>query len=67
MKGEKVIVSSQHGLRNGKSLLTSLITFYNELSSLVGEGRTVDVVYLDFRKAFDILIEKLRKYRLSGL
>ena len=49
------------------SCLTNLRAFYNEISSLVGEGREPDVMYLDFSKAFstvyhNILIDKLMKY-----
>ncbi|GAB0208187.1 mitochondrial enolase superfamily member 1 [Grus japonensis] len=54
----------------GKRCLTSLIAFYDGMSGWVDEGRAVDVVYLDFSKAFDtvshnILIGKLRKRGLD--
>ncbi|GAB0207557.1 mitochondrial enolase superfamily member 1 [Grus japonensis] len=67
---KKVIGSGQHGFTKGKSCLTNLIAFYDGMIGWVDEGRAVDVVYLDFSKAFDtvsynILIGKLRKCGLD--
>ena len=55
---------------NGRSCLTNLISFYNKVTCLVDEGKAVDVVYLDFSKAFDtvphnILVEKLAAHGLG--
>ena len=38
---------------NSRSCLTSLISFYDKVTCLVNEGKAVNVVYLDFSKAFD--------------
>ena len=64
---EKVIRSSQHGFTKGKSCLTNQIAFCDVIIGWVDGGRAVDVVYLDFSKAFDtishnIFVRKIRKY-----
>ncbi|RMC07031.1 hypothetical protein DUI87_16484 [Hirundo rustica rustica] len=43
---------SQHGFRRGRSCSTNLISFYDQVTHLVDTGKAVDVVYLDFSKAF---------------
>ena len=50
----------------GKSCSANLVAFYDVITGQVDRGRTVDVVYLDFNKAFDtvshnIFVMKLRK------
>ena len=71
LKVNQRIRPSQHGFTNGKSCLTNLISFYDKVTRLVDEGQAVDVVYLDFSKAFDtvphnILMEKLAAHGLDG-
>ena len=53
LKVNQGIRPSQHGFTNGRSCLTNLFSFYDKVTRLVGEGQAVDVVYLDFSKAFD--------------
>ena len=62
---------SQHGFTEGKSCQTSLITFYDKITSSPETGRAVGVVYLAFRKAFNsvshsLQLGKLARYRLDG-
>jgi len=71
VKDNQGIRPSQHGFMKGRSYLTNLISFYDQVSCLVDEGKAVDVIYLDFSKAFDtlphsILLEKLAAHGLDG-
>lgn len=67
-KEKRVIRSSQQGFIKGKSHLTNLINFYNDMPSLMDEGRAVDIVFLDFSETFDNILHKIpiKKYRLDG-
>ena len=71
LKVNQGIRPSQHGFTNNRSCLTNLISFYDRVTCLVDEGQAVDVVYLNFSKAFDtvphnILVEKLADHGLDG-
>ncbi|KAJ7423398.1 RNA-directed DNA polymerase from mobile element jockey-like protein [Pitangus sulphuratus] len=66
------IKPSQHGFMKGRSCFTNLVSFYDKwvITHLVDEGRPVNVLYLDFSKAFDsvsqcILLEKLATHGLD--
>ena len=48
----KLINSSQHGFLKSKSRLTNLLCFFEEITKWVDEGSPVDIIYLDFQKAF---------------
>ena len=44
---------SQRGFTKGRSCLTNPTSLYDLVTRLVDEGKAVEVVYLDFGKAFD--------------
>jgi len=71
VKDNQEIRPSQRGFMKGRSCLTNLISFYDQVTRLVDEGKAKDVIYLDFNKAFDtvphgILLEKLAAHGLDG-
>ncbi|XP_072350981.1 presenilin-1-like [Scyliorhinus torazame] len=60
----------RHSFMRGKSYLKNLLEFFEDVISKVDKGELVDMVYLDFHKAFDKLldrrlIQKLRKLVLD--
>ena len=64
-----LIKDSQHGFIRGKSCLTNLLMYTEKITSNIDNKIPVDVVYLDFSKAFDTvphqrLITKLRSIRV---
>ena len=49
----KLINTSKHGFLKARSYLTNLLCFLEEITKWVHDGSPVDVVNLDFQKAFD--------------
>ena len=62
---------SQHGFLSGRSCLTNLLEFMEDITEILDKGNSADVVYLDFAKAFDKvpqarLFKKLETHGISG-
>jgi len=67
LETNKLVFESQHGFRNKKSCLTNLLEFTKYVSDWVDEGKPVDVVYLDFQKAFDKVPHERLMVKLESL
>lgn len=71
LEDNDLMSSSQHGFRKGRSCLSNLLAHYDWLLQGLAEGGNVDVVYLDFSKAFGrvdhgILLHKLKAMGITG-
>ena len=49
----KLLNLYQHGLIKARSCLTNMLCFLEEITKWIDEGSPVDIIYLDFQKAFD--------------
>ena len=71
LEENKILKDSQHGFRCKRSCLTNLLDFFHDVFNQFDECRSVDVIYLDFQKAFDKvphkrLINKLKSHGICG-
>uniref|UniRef100_K7GG65 Reverse transcriptase domain-containing protein n=1 Tax=Pelodiscus sinensis TaxID=13735 RepID=K7GG65_PELSI len=57
---------SQHGFCKGKSCLTNLLEFFEGDNKHADKGDPVDIVYLDFQKAFDKVPHQRLLCKLHG-
>ena len=67
----KILTDCQHGFRARRSCETQLLTLVHELAETVDKGGQMDLVILDFSKAFDRvphrrLLGKLNHYGIRG-
>ena len=66
-----LIKPSQHGFMPKRSCQTNLLEFLDKIFEMIDEGNSVDIVYLDFSRAFykvphNKLIQKLEAHGITG-
>ena len=71
LETNKLLRTSQHGFRKGRSCLTNLLTFLDQVTDGLDRGESVDVIFLDFAKAFDKvpherLLRKMEAFGIGG-
>ena len=67
LKKNNIIRSSQHGFMAGRSWITNLLEYLEDLTHLVDQGQSVDIVYLDFAKAFNKVPRRWLIMKCAGL
>ena len=63
----KLINDSQHGFVSKRSCMTNLLEFLEFVSNYVDQGIPIDVIYLDFQKAFDKVPHKRLMLKIKSL
>ena len=58
----KLLNSSQHGFLKARSCLTNMLCFLEEITKWIDVRSPVDIIYLDFQKAFD-KVPRLNAFR----
>ena len=71
LENHELLSRDQHGFRHKRSCTSQFLEVLNEWSISLDESDTIDVIYLDFKKAFDSvphqrLLSKLEHYGISG-
>ena len=49
----RLINTSQHGFMKGKSCTANPLKFLDKVTEAADKGKNIDIIYLDFTKAFD--------------
>ena len=70
-ENNNILCKEQHGFRKQRSCISQLIGLVDDISHSRDKGRQVDMLVMDFAKAFDkvshsLLIHKLQHYGISG-
>ena len=71
LKRNNLINPSQHGFMKNRSCTTNLLEFLEEVTAKADSGKSIDIIYLDFVKAFDKvptqrLLKKLKAHGVEG-
>jgi hypothetical protein len=71
LQEQKLITREQHGFVKGRSCVTQLLDVLDSWTETIDNGGSVDVIYMDFQKAFDSvpykrLLSKLSAHGIQG-
>lgn len=59
--------ATQHGFRSGLSCTTQLTEFIHDITLGINNSTQIDAVFLDLKKAFDVVSHNLLLFKLSSL
>ena len=69
VESKNLLCDAQHGFRAKRSPQTNLVEFLNETTKWMDQGKSFDILYLDFAKAFDKVCHKrlILKLEAAGI
>ena len=66
MKSNNLFANEQHGFEAGRACSTQLLEFMKGITEAIDIGEEVEVIYLDFAKAFDKVPHKRLPSKLKA-
>ncbi len=66
MEENNLFTIHQHGFRKGHSCVTQLIEVLDQWTEALDQSESIDVIFLDFKKAFDTVPHKRLLLKLKG-
>ena len=63
MKNNNLFSNKQFGFLDGRTTVLQLLAALDKWTKIIDEGRTIDCVYFDFKKAFDKVPHQKRIYK----
>ena len=67
LDSNQLIADTQHGFRSRRSTLTNLLEFFHKMFVEYDKNRAIDILYLDFQKAFDKVPHKRLMIKVRSL
>ena len=71
LRHHNLLRQSQHGFLRRRSCLTNMLVFLEKVTNYIEQGLPVDIIFLDFQKAFDKvpharLMDKVKAHGIDG-
>ena len=63
----KILSPKQHGFQSGKSIETNILESYEGTTVLIDHVHQVDLLLLNFSKAFDKVLHSRLHYKISAV
>ena len=67
MKNNKLFSRKQYGFISGRSTTLQLLNVMEEWTQALDLGKSIDIIYMDFKKAFDKVPHQRLIYKIRAL